>query len=291
MSTSTDPASLEHGQAAVGRPGERVEHLYVRGLRVCISQRGHSATPLLLIMGLGATYQLWDPLRDALGDRATVAYDNPGVGGSSTPRLPRTMAGLARLLVSTLNRLGYAKVDVLGVSMGGAIAQELAHQAPDRVRKLVLAATLPGWGGVPGRPDAVRILMTPRRYYDQDYLERVAPTLYGGRIRQQPGLLRQQKHARFTRPPSVRGYAYQLFASWGWTSLPWLHRITTPTLVLAGDDDPIVPLTNARILAARIPDARLHVLPGAGHLFVVHSVDRVLPPLLDFLDEPLVAGT
>ena len=243
-------------------------------------------------MGLGATYQLWQPLRDALSERGipTLAYDNPGIGGSSTPRLPRTMAGLARLVVSMLNRLGYAKVDVLGVSMGGAIAQELARQAPERIRKLVLAATLPGWGGVPGNPRAMSILMTPRRYYDQAYLERVAPTLYGGRIRQQPELLREQKHARFTRPPTVRGYAYQLFASVGWTSLPWLSCIETPTLVLAGDDDPITPAVNGRIIASRMPNARLHVLKGAGHLFVVHSVDRVLPPLLDFLDEPLAAS-
>jgi poly(3-hydroxyoctanoate) depolymerase len=92
---------------------------------------------------------------------------------------------------------------VLGVSFGGALAQQLVRQSPDRVRRLVLAATapgMPGIGGVPGRPSAMLTLATPLRYYSPAYFRRVAPTLYGGRIGREPELLAEQAHARITGP-------------------------------------------------------------------------------------------
>jgi len=170
------------------------------------------------------------------------------------------------------------------VSWGGALAQQLAISHPGCVRRLVLAATVPGVGGVPGRPSALRVLATPRRYYSPSYLQSVAPTLYGGRIRREPELLRQQAGARLDRPPSLRGYLGQLFAIMTFTSLPFLRRISAPTLVLVGDDDPIVPLLNARILQRGIPDARLHIVPGGGHLLILESAEEVGPVIAEFLD-------
>jgi pimeloyl-ACP methyl ester carboxylesterase len=85
--------------------------------------------------------------------------------------------------------------------------------------------------------------------------------------------------------PSTWGYLGQLFAIGGWTSLPWLHRLRQPTLVLAGDDDPIVPLLNGRILARRIPDARLHVVDGGGHLFLLEQPARIAAAVAGFLAE------
>lgn len=265
-------------------------------LRVDVRGEPGGRPPLLLVMGLGGNLEMWQPLREALtayGDRQTIAFDGPGTGGSSTPTRPLRMRGLARVATGLLDALGVAgPVDVLGVSLGGAIAQQIALSSPERVRRLVLCATMPGVGGVPGDPRALRILATPRRYFDRAYLERVAATLYGGRIRREPDLFRQQAHARLSRPPSLRGYAYQLWAVSGWTSLPFLRRIQAETLVLAGDDDPIVPLTNGRILAARIPRARLSVVEGGGHLFLLDSTDVVAPRIAGFLDEPgQVSGT
>jgi poly(3-hydroxyoctanoate) depolymerase len=89
--------------------------------------------------------------------------------------------------------------------------------------------------------------------------------------------------AQFVEPPSVRGYLGQLYAISGWTSMPWLHRLPQPTLVLAGDDDPIVPLINGRILAQRIPDARLQVIPGGGHLFMLEHPAATAAIISDFL--------
>jgi poly(3-hydroxyalkanoate) depolymerase len=255
-----------------------------RRLRVSIAGRGR---PLLLLNGIGAALELLEPLRRGLHDVETIAIDLPGSGGSGATFLPVRLAGLARVVRRALDALGYREVDVLGVSWGGALAQELAYRHGDRVRRLVLAATMPGWLGVPGRPSALWVLATPRRYYSRAYFERVAPTLYGGAARDAPHLLRSQEHLRFLRPPSVRGYLWQLFATWGWTSVPWLHRVDRPTLVLAADDDPIVPLANARMLRRLLPDARLHVVERGGHLFLVTHVAEVAPVIDAFLKADL----
>jgi poly(3-hydroxyalkanoate) depolymerase len=174
---------------------------------------------------------------------------------------------------------------VLGVSLGGVVTQQLAHQAPQRVRRLVLAATGPGLGGVPGSPRTLLTLATPRRYYQPDYYRRVAGRIYGGQARRDPDALLHGSPARFVERPSLRGYLGQLYAITGWTSLPWLHRLRQPTLVLAGDDDPIVPLLNGRILAHRIPDARLHIVHGGGHLVLLEQPAETAALVARFLAE------
>lgn len=244
----------------------------VDGLRIRTSVRG-SGRPLLLIMGLGGNVGMWRPLVDELVPQGiqTIAFDAPGTGESGSWRLPRRMPGIARVVERIVQTLGYGRVDVLGVSLGGAIAQQLARQAPRRVGRLVLAATMPGIGGVPGSPAVLAKMMTPRRYRDPAYFRQIAGELYGGRARADPGGLLHGTGARFTAPPSLTGYLHQLYAIQGWTSMPWLHRLPQRTLVMAGDDDPIVPLLNGRILAWRIRDARLHVVRGGGHLFLLEE--------------------
>ena len=251
-------------------------------LRVMVENPG-AGRPLLLINGIGATGDLFEPLRVFLGDRETIAFDAPGVGGSPAPMYPPTMRGIARLVAGLIHELGHDQVDVLGLSWGGALAQELARRHPDRVRRLILSATMPGWTSLPGRPAAMSILMSPARYYSTDYLRRVAPTLYGGIIRDRPQLLADHARLREARPPTTVGYVWQLSALRRWTSLPWLHRLRQRTLVLAGDDDPIIPLTNARIIASRIPDGRLHVVQGGGHLFLFTRAEEMAQIIIDFL--------
>src|SRR4029453_9688330 len=105
------------------------------------------------------------------------------------------------------------------------------------------------------------------------YFEKVAPALYGGVIDVQ-ALVRE---LRFSHPPTACGYAGQLFATVGGASLPFLWRLRTPTLVIAGDRDPIIPVVNARILTGLLPDARLHVVDGGGHLFLIVHADETAP--------------
>jgi poly(3-hydroxyalkanoate) depolymerase len=201
-------------------------------------------------------------------------------GGSPPARRPMRMAGLAQLIMAMLDRLGYSTVDVLGVSWGGFLAQELAHQFPTRVRKLVLAATAAGGMAIPGRLSTLATMANPRRYRDPDHLVSMAGQLYGGAMRTHPELART--YLGRSRPPSTRGYFGQMFALAGWTSIFWLHRLQQPTLVLAGRDDPLCPVTNGQLLASRIPRARL-VTVADGHLFLATSAQTVAPVVRDFL--------
>ena len=108
--------------------------------------------------------------------------------------------------------------------------------------------------------------------------------IYGGEARRDPDALLGGSVARFVERPSTWGYLGQLFAIGGWTSLPWLGSLRQPTLVLAGDDDPIVPLVNGRILAWRIPNARLHVVDGGGHLFLLEQPARIAAAVAGYLE-------
>jgi poly(3-hydroxyoctanoate) depolymerase len=244
--------------------------------------------PLLLIMGLGGNIEMWDPLERALTRRGvqTIAYDASGTGESPPRLIPQGMSGLARQAAHILDALGYPDADVLGVSFGGAVAQELTLANPHRVRRLVLASTMCGLGGVPGNPVALALLATPLRYYSPAFLRFTANILYGPGTAEDEGLLRSQINARRARPPSVWSYLGQLAAGIGWTSLPWLHRVRQPTLVLSGEADPIVPPINARILAGRIPNAEVEIVPGAGHLLLMDHAEWVAERIATFLGLP-----
>lgn len=272
--------------------------LDVGEVRLRTSVRGEGR-PLLLITGLGASLDLATPFEEQLAARGrqVISFDAPGVGGSTPYRRPRRLPGLVRTIVRMLDQLGQDQVDVLGVSLGGAVAQQLARSAPDRVRGLVLAATAPGVGGLPGSPQVLVHLTTPRRYRDPAYYAQIAGKIYGGEARRDPaGTVRAVLGP--VRPPSTVGYLGQLFAISGWSSLPWLHTVRHPTLVLAGDDDPIVPLLNAHLMAWRLPDARLHVVRGGGHLFIIERPAEIAEVVTTFLDaadgatpSPVVPGT
>lgn len=255
----------------------------VDGLRLRVRVRG-AGSPLLLVTGLGANIEMWEPLIGELADFTTIAFDAPGTGESDIPRWPLRMKALARITARLIDVLGYGTVDVLGVSYGGAIAQELTYRHAEKVRRLVLAATMCGWGGVPGRPSALALLATPYRYYSRDHLKSIAPRLYGGLIARQPELLERHAYSRLGHAPSLRGYLWQMAAIAGWSSLPYLHRIRQSVLVLTGDDDPIIRVINGRILASLVPNARLHIIRGGGHLFLIDQARESAGLIRRFLE-------
>lgn len=255
-----------------------------RFLRVGKRDGQKGVTPLLLFNGVGANLELVEPFVAAL-ERSigVVIFDVPGVGGSPTPRTPYRFSGVAHLGDRLMLKLGFdGTVDVLGISWGGAVAQQFAFDFPKRCRRLILAATSPGALMVPGKIGAILKLASPRRYTDPDFLRRVGADLYGGAYRKNPELLHH--HARHIKPSGGLGYAFQLLAGAGWTSLPWLHRLRQPTLIIHGTDDPIVPLTNAKIMASLIPGSRLHVIDD-GHLFLLSRAKDVAPMISRFLLE------
>ncbi len=268
------------------RAKRNVRVVDVDGVRLRVSVRG-DGRPLLLLMGIGGNMAMWEPFEERLDPALvqTITVDAPGTGGSGPYRWPRRMRGLARTMDVLLHELGSARVDVLGVSFGGVLAQQLAHQAPNRVRRLVLAATGPGLGGVPGSPRVLLALATPRRYTQPDYFRRIAADIYGGDARRNPDAALHGSLARFVKAPSMSGYIAQLYAISGWTSLPWLSRLRQPTLVIAGDDDPIVPVVNARMLRRLIPDSRLHIVAGGGHLFLLERPAEMADLVTRFLSD------
>jgi poly(3-hydroxyalkanoate) depolymerase len=268
-------------------PAAGIRHLEVDGIRLRASVRG-TGRPLLLLTGIGASLALSEPFEAELNPHGvqTISADAPGTGESTRYPWPQRMPGIARTFERLLDALDYEQVDVLGVSFGGIVAQQLAHQAPARVRRLVLAATgagVAGLGGVPGSPRAMLTLATPRRYQSRAHFRQVAGALYGGEARRDPDALLHGSITPFAEPPSTLGYLAQLYAISFWTGLPWLWRLPQPTLVLAGDDDPIVPAVNGRILTRIIPKARLEIIRGGGHLFLLERPQEIAALVADFL--------
>ncbi|MFM0199505.1 poly(3-hydroxyalkanoate) depolymerase [Paraburkholderia fungorum] len=255
-------------------------------LRVATRYGSDASPPLLIFNGIGANLELVEPFVAALEDVSVIIFDIPGVGGSPAPVLPYRFSTLSVLSDRLLSRLGHdGPVDVLGVSWGGALAQQFAHLYPGRCRRLILAATSPGVIMVPARLSVLSKLIGPRRYTDPAYLLKVGAEIYGGAYRRDPALLEQ--HSRHIQAPRGRGYLYQLLAASGWSSLPWLGSLSQKTLVMHGNDDPIVPLTNAKILAARIRDATLYVIDD-GHLFLITRAKDVAPVVRKFLRQETV---
>lgn len=253
-----------------------------RTLRVGVRPGDASRPPLLAFNGIGANIELVEPFFDALDGLGGIVFDVPGVGGSPVPALPYRPWMLARLTARLLDQLGHDEVDVLGVSWGGVLAQQFAFQHAPRCRRLVLAATSPGHFMAPGKLSVLAKMASPRRYRDPEYMYRVAGDIYGGALRRSPQLARE--HLRHVRWSSDYGYYLQLLAAVGWTSLPWLALLRQPTLVMAGTDDPLVPLANARILARLIPNARL-VSIDDGHLFLVTKAPESARLVAEFLGE------
>lgn len=282
----TIPGAADQSPAGPGlprrvwKPPTRFVQVGPAKIRVAVLGEG---PPLLLLNGLGANLEMWEPLVDRLPGRQLVLFDVPGTGESPPLRRPVRLRGFAAIVVRLMDELGIDRADVLGYSWGGALAQQLVHQAPSRVRRLVLSATMPGVGGQAPTPWVMALMATPARYYSKTYLRLVAPLIFGSH----PDKAADSPHgdARLTRPPSLLGYSQQMYAISGWSSRPWLRTLTPRTLVLAGRRDPLVRPRNAVILARAIPGARLHLLDG-GHLFLLEQPEDACPVIAAFLDEP-----
>ena len=203
----------------------------ILGFPVRIRIQGEGS-PLLLINGLTRPLESWDPFIAALDHRQTICFDVPGVGGSPTPIVPPTMTGLAQIAVGVLDVAGVERADVLGLSFGGAIAQQLAFQYPTRVRSLILVSTSCGLGSTSSNVDAAMAGPTPSGV---EWLG-----------------------------SNPIGVFWNSLAIASWTSIPFLASIHSPTLVVTGEHDRLVPPANSRLLARRIVGASLETLP-AGH--------------------------
>jgi pimeloyl-ACP methyl ester carboxylesterase len=239
-----------------------------------------------MVGGIGANVEVWEPLTALLAGRKLICFDAPGTGLSPVPDHRYSMRDLAGVVAALIDHLDLPAVDVLGYSLGGALAQEFAHLYPHRIRRLILAGTIPGLGGVQN-PLTVIEMFDPRLVVaGPDRRMRKVARLVGGRSADDPAVLLAYERRRLRHPPTLAGYRFQLRAVMGWSSITWLHTLSAPTLVLAGGRDPIVPLVNSQIFARLIPDCRRHVVPGGGHLFMLDQPDDVGPVIEAFLAEP-----
>jgi poly(3-hydroxyalkanoate) depolymerase len=251
-----------------------------RVLRVAVwrSSKRSVKLPILFFNGIGANIEAMSPMAELLDDRDFITFDMPGIGGSPEPVVPYNAIMMARIAALLLDRFQMPVVDVMGVSWGGAMAQQFALQNGDRTNKLILVATSAGMLMVPGNPAALIKMADPRRYIDPDYMAKHFKTLYGGMVGN------KAEHINRLKPPSKTGYFYQLLAMMGWTSAPFLPFMKTETLIMMGGDDQIVPLANGKFLSFLIPNSELFVIDDGGHLFLLSHVDESITAIRRFLD-------
>jgi len=250
-------------------------------LRVAVHEGDGTRPPLLLMNGFGVRLEGLQPFVDALEPTTgVIRFDVPGVGGSPTPAAPYRLWGMTGLVAKMLDALGHPRVDVLGVSWGGALAQQFAFQARHHCRRLVLVSTSTGVT-IPGNPSIIHEGLSRRRFTDPEHARNVAPRLYGGRMRSDAGAaVGILQHVRF----DLRAHLYQQMAVLGWTSIPFASLIRQPTLILTGDDDPIIAPINARVMRRLLPNSKLHVFHD-GHMGLLTSAEELAPIIEGFLQQ------
>lgn len=280
MSTNCDSVAAE-----CRTQPHRIYHSYewIDGehLRVATTMpRDAHPIPLLIFNGIGASLDIVEPFMRRVTHHRTITFDLPGVGGSDASWMFRRMTGFAKLAAHLLDKLDVKRVFVMGISWGGGLAQQFALDHPDRCEKLVLAATSTGQVMIPPSPTVMLHMATPLRYLSAGYFRRIAGTIYGGDFRTDKSL--RSRYTRLMAPPSLIGYLNQLYAMTGWTSILRLKKIRQPTLVLAGEDDPIVTTANARLLCQKIPDSTLKLF-DCGHLFILTRRSACVAAVEEFL--------
>jgi poly(3-hydroxyalkanoate) depolymerase len=250
-------------------------------LRVAVREGDGKRPPLLLMNGFGVSVEALQPFVDALEPTTgVIRFDVPGAGGSPTPAAPYRLWGVSRLVARMLDVLGHPHVDVLGVSWGGALAQQFAFQERRYCRRLVLVGTSAGVT-IPAIVSIIGEMLSRRRFTDPDHARNVAPRIYGGKLRSDAGaVVGVLHHVR----GGLRGHLYQQMAVLGWTSVPFAPLIRQPTLILTGDDDPIIAPVNGRILRRLLPNAELHVFHD-GHMGLLTSAEELAPIIDGFLQE------
>jgi pimeloyl-ACP methyl ester carboxylesterase len=254
----------------------------VDGSSVRVLVQGHSAGqyPLMLINGLGARLEMWRLFGSEFPDRQLVMFDLPGISGAPAVTFPLVMAGLADWSTKLLDAVDVDRADILGFSWGGVLAQQIARDAPSRIRGLALAGTNFGLGCWPPQPPTLSQLSSMTGLGSDDPLELLIAAA-GGVGRNTRELIAAVNPATST----MDGYLRQLYALTGWTSLPWLHELRMPTLILAGDDDPLIPTPTTHALASAIAGAKLSLIRGGGHLLPINQPVEMAGIVRQFLND------
>lgn len=241
--------------------------------------------PLLLIMGLGATHDWWHRTVPVVSRRyRTILFDNRGVGRSDFPPGPYTIPQMAADAAAVLDAAGVDRAHIFGISMGGMIAQEFALQYPARVRSLILGCTSCGsHNAVRAEQGAIDLLKSRGTETMDEAIEHSIPFVYD------PCTPRERLDEdiairRRTFPPD-QAYAWQLQGILNWQAYDRLPQILAPTLVLHGESDRLIPPGNGRLVAGRIPGAKLVMIPHASHIMQTDQPEAVHAAVMSFLAE------
>ena len=250
----------------------------VDGCRIAYQDHG-AGTPLLLLAGQANNHHWWDVVREDFDAvHRTIVLDYRGTGQSGKPDEPYSTAGFAEDAIAVLDDLGIERADVYGTSMGGRVAQWLAASHPGRVRNLVLGCTTPGGPRSVERDASIRRALADAT--PAGAREILLDLMYT------PSWL-VSHHGPYTTlgDADMPDYAKRrhLVASHRHNAWDVLPDITAPTLLVHGTDDTFNPAANAPVLAARIPDARLHLIEGARHAYFEEFRVVASPLVLDFL--------
>ena len=251
------------------------------GARIHWDEEGRGA-PLLLIMGLGWPSQAWYRSRPLLSEKyRTIALDNRGVGRSEAPSGPYSITQMAADAAAVLNAARVNTAHIFGVSMGGMIAQEFALQYPRKVRSLILGCTAAGGPqGVRAEPAALQVLTT-RGPDPEQFAKAISPFIYDPETPAE--WIEEDTAVRRKWYPPADAYFAQLQAIVAWEAYSRLPQIAAPTLVIHGESDGLVPPENAKLIAARIPGAKLAMIPRASHIFITDQTETAHQVILDFL--------
>lgn len=251
-------------------------------IRIFTKHLESKKVPLLILNGLGQSIEILFPLINEFDERPIIVFDMPGIGLSEMPDGQLSIPEYARLTSDVLASLEVEDFDVMGISWGGSVAQQMARDHVGRCRKLILAITAAG-GAVSwwGSPIAVSEIMFPFRFANKTYGNFVGPLMYGGDALTKPDLFRE--YSRKARRPTQRGYFSQVRALCNWTSVHWLGKLRQPTLVVAGAYDALIPFPNQLFLARTIPGAELKIF-NDGHLLLYSRRREVGRLLAEFLD-------
>lgn len=253
--------------------------------RIAWESEGHGP-PLLAIHGLGYTRNGWGPALGLLAERfRVIRFDNRGVGESDMPDGPYTAAELAGDALQVLDEAGVELAHVLGTSLGGMVAQELAVAAPERVERLVLACTTAGGAGAFPLPQRTVDLFAlfPTMAFEEGLRTMVKNALSDANAESRPDLVDEIYAYRLANRPPLPGWQAQAAAGASFDGSARLGEISMPTLVLHGTADNVVDHRNAEILAREIPDARLEWFEGCGHLFFWEQPERFVRVVTEFL--------
>jgi len=251
-------------------------------------ERHGSGEHLLLIHGLGYARWGWEPVLPGLAERFDVVlFDNRGIGESDAPPGPYTVAEMAADAVQVLDEAGIERAHVVGTSLGGMIAQELALGHPERVDRLVLACTTPGGPKAHPMPQVTVALMAEAATLAPEVALRrfVENALSPGTVAGHPELVDEIMAHRLATAQQPPAWAAQASAGAAFDAYDRLGALTAPTLVQHGDEDVVVDPQNADRLAELVPAARLERFPGTGHLFFWEAPERFVSSVSAFLED------